>query len=123
MLRLQRGEPVLYVNPGEAVKLGLDDGEFGELFNDLGTVKMRIKHSNMVRPGVAYYFHAWDPVQFPEHKSYKWLIPGLMNPLHMAGGEGHLHFGINHLQSGSYVQDTRIGLRSLKQGSPISTHG
>ena len=37
---------------------------------------MRIKHSTMVRPGVAYYFHAWDPTQFPDHKSFKWLIPG-----------------------------------------------
>lgn len=111
MLRLQRGEPVLYLNAAEAAKLGLGDGDFGELYNDLGTAKMRIKHSTMVRPGVAYYFHAWEPHQFPEHKSYKWLIPGLMNPLHMAGGEGHLHFGINHLQSGSFIQDTRIGIR------------
>jgi hypothetical protein len=60
---------------------------------------------------VAYYFHAWEPNQFPDHKSYKWLIPGLMKPLHMAGGQGHLHFGINHLQSGSMVQDTRVGIR------------
>ena len=91
---------------------------FAELFNDLGSVHTRVKHSTMVRPGVAYYFHAWEPMQFPEHKSYKWLIPGLMNPLHMAGGEGHLHFGISHLQSGSFIQDTRIGIRPGKAGSP-----
>jgi anaerobic selenocysteine-containing dehydrogenase len=111
LLRLQRGEPVLYLNAEEAASRGLGDGDWGELFNNLGTVKMRIKHSTMVRPGVAYYFHAWEPNQFPDHKSYKWLIPGLMKPLHMAGGQGHLHFGINHLQSGSMVQDTRVGIR------------
>lgn len=115
LLRLQRGEPVLYLNEQEAAGLGLEDGGWGELYNDLGRVYMRIKYSTMVRPGVAYYFHAWDPSQFPEHKSYKWLIPGLMKPLHMAGGEGHLHFGINHLQAGSAVQDTHIGIRP---GSP-----
>jgi DMSO reductase family type II enzyme molybdopterin subunit len=111
LLRLQRGEPVLYLNVDEARELGLGDGDFGELYNDLGSVRMRLKHSTMVRPGVAYYFHAWDPIQFPEHKSFKWLIPGLMKPLHMAGGQGHLHFGINHLQAGSFVQDTRVGIR------------
>jgi len=119
LLRLQRGEPVLYLNADEATKLGLGDGDFSELFNNLGSVKMRIKHSTMVRPGVAYYFHAWDPTQFPEHKSYKWLIPGLMNPLHMVGGEGHLRFGINHLQSGSFIQDTRIGIRPVAAGEPV----
>jgi DMSO reductase family type II enzyme molybdopterin subunit len=111
LLRLQRGEPVLYLNEAQASSLGLRDGEWAELYNDLDTVRMRIKYSTMVRPGVAYYFHGWDPSQFPEHKSYKWLIPGLMNPLHMAGGQGHLHFGINHLESGAFIRDTRVGVR------------
>ncbi len=75
-------------------------------------MQMRIKYSTMVRPGVAYYYHAWEPYQFPEHKSYKWLIPGIMKPLHMAGGEGQLHFGINHLEAGSFVQDTHVGIRA-----------
>jgi hypothetical protein len=78
---------------------------------------MRIKYSTMIRPGVAYYFHAWDPTQFPNHESYKWIIPGIPNPLHMAGGDGQLHFGINHFQLGSYVQDTRVGIRATDQGT------
>jgi DMSO reductase family type II enzyme molybdopterin subunit len=116
LLRLQRGEPIVYLNPTEAERLGLGDGAWAELFNDLGRMRMRVKRSTMVRPGVAYYFHAWDPTQFPEHRSYKWLIPGLMNPLHWAGGEGHIRFGINHLEPGSFVQDTRVGLRPWREG-------
>jgi len=111
LLRLQRGEPALYLNEPEARTLDLGDGDWAELYNDLGSVKMRIKYSSMVRPGVAYYFHGWDPTQFPEHKSYKWLIPGLMKPLHNVGGQGQLRFGINHLEPGAFVQDTRVGLR------------
>ncbi|MBW1687677.1 MAG: molybdopterin-dependent oxidoreductase [Deltaproteobacteria bacterium] len=115
--RLQRGEPMLYLNPVEAAKLKLADGAWGELYNRLGQMRMRIKHSSMVQPGVAFYFHAWEPVQFPEHKSYKWLIPGLMKPLHMAGGEGHLKFAINHFEPGSFVQDTRVGIRPWREAS------
>jgi DMSO reductase family type II enzyme molybdopterin subunit len=118
LLRLQRGEPVLYLNVKEAGGLGLGDGDWGELYNNLGSVRMRIKHSTMVRPGVAYYFHAWEPTQFPDHKSYKWLTPGLMKPLHMAGGQGHLRFGINHLEPGSFVQDTRVGIRPWTPSDP-----
>jgi DMSO reductase family type II enzyme molybdopterin subunit len=114
LLRLQRGEPAIYVNVKEAESLGLEDGGWAELSNDLGRMRMRVKYSNMVRPGVAYYFHAWDPSQFPDHVSYKWLIPGIMKPLHWVGGQGHLRFGINHLEPGSYVQDTRVALRPWK---------
>ena len=78
---------------------------------------MRVKHSTMIRPGVAFYFHAWEPHQFPKHQSYKWLIPGIPKPLHLAGGDGQLKFGINHFQLGSYVQDTRVGIRAIDQST------
>jgi hypothetical protein len=71
----------------------------------------RAKHSTMVRPGVAYYFHAWEPHQFPAHRSYKHLTPGLMNPLHFAGGEGHLVWRFGVWGPGTHVQDTRVSIR------------
>jgi nitrate reductase alpha subunit len=110
LLRLQRGEPVVYLNPAEASKLGIEDGAWTKISNDYGSIFMRAKHSAMVRPRVAYYFHAWEPHQFPEHKSYKWLIPGLMKPLHFAGGEGHLGWFFGHFEPGTHVQDTRVAV-------------
>ena len=112
MLRLQRGEPVVYLNPKDAERLGIPDDGWSELSNDYGKMYMLVKYSTMVRPGVAYYFHAWDPMQFPNHESYKWLIPGIQNPMHLAGGERHLGFSINFLQPGSFVQDTRVTIRA-----------
>jgi anaerobic selenocysteine-containing dehydrogenase len=109
--RLQRGEPAVYLNPKEAQDLGIADGGWAELRNDYGKILMLVKHSTMVRPGVAYYFHAWEAYQFPDHKSYKWLIPGLTNPLHFAGGERQLNMSINFLQPGTFVQDTRVAIR------------
>lgn len=110
LLRLQRGEPVVYLNPAEATKLGIEDGAWSKISNDYGSIYMRVKHSAMVRPKVAYYFHAWEPHQFPEHKSYKWLIPGLMKPLHFAGGEGHLGWFFGQFTPGTHVQDTRVAV-------------
>jgi anaerobic selenocysteine-containing dehydrogenase len=111
-LRLQRGEPVLYLNPKDAEQLGIADDGWAELENDYGKMLMLVKYSTMVRPGVAYYFHAWEPQQFPDHKSYKWITPGLTNPLHFTGGERQLNMSINFLQPGSFVQDTRIDIRA-----------
>ena len=111
LLRLQRGEPVVYLNPKDAQSLAIADDDWAELHNDYGKIQMLVKHSTMVRPGVAYYFHAWEAYQFPDHKSYKWITPGLTNPLHFVGGERQLNMSINFLQPGTFVQDTRVGIR------------
>lgn len=117
LLRLQRGEPVLYLNPQEAEKRGLADGGWGELYNDYGKMRMRIKISTMVRPGVAYYFHAWEPYQFPNHESYKWLTPGLMKPLHFAGDYSQINWQFAVWEPGTAVQDTRIDIRQWQESA------
>jgi DMSO reductase family type II enzyme molybdopterin subunit len=114
LLRLQRGEPVVYLNPADAERLGVADGAWARITNDYGSIHMRAKHSTMVRPRVAYYFHAWEPHQFPGHQSYKWLIPGLMKPLHWAGGEGHLGWFFGHFEPGTHVQDTRVAIAASR---------
>jgi DMSO reductase family type II enzyme molybdopterin subunit len=111
LLRLQRGEPALYLNPQDAVAIGVKDGDWGAVSNDHGAIRMRIKYSTMVRPKVAYYFHAWEPHQFPDHRSYKFITPGLMNPMHFAGGEGgQLGYFFGHFDPGTHVQDTRVAI-------------
>lgn len=115
MLRMQRGEPVLYLNPRDADKRRIADGGWGLVKNDHGSIRMRIKHSTMVRPGVAYYFHAWEPYQFPDHKSYKWLSPGLMKPLHFAGNHGQLKWQFGIWEPGTAVQDTRVDITAWNE--------
>jgi nitrate reductase alpha subunit len=111
MLRLQRGEPQVWINQIDATKIGVKDFEYAEIYNNYGSIRMRIKVSTMVRPGVAYYYHAWEPHQFPNHESYKWLIPGIVNPILMAGGYGQINHAMNRYQPGSAVQDTRVGIK------------
>lgn len=111
MLRMERGEPLIYLNPRDAAELGIGDHDWALLENNYGRMRMRVKHSTMVRPKVAYYFHAWEPHQFPEHKSYKFLTPGIINPLHYAGGEGHLGYFFGHFSPSTHVQDTRASIR------------
>lgn len=117
LMRLQRGEPVMLVNHSDLARVGIKDGEYAEFYNDHGTFVMQVKASTMVRPGIAYYFHAWEPHQFKDHKSYKWAIPGLMKPMHFAGGEGHIGWRFAIWEPGTQVQDTRIGIRSVAEVS------
>jgi DMSO reductase family type II enzyme molybdopterin subunit len=113
LLRMQRGEPVVLMNKQEALAKGVQDHAWIEMFNDIDTIKMRVKHSTMIRPGVLFYFHAWEPTQFPDHKSYKFLTTGMMKPLHAAGGYGHIKQQSNHFMTGNAVQDTRVDIRPI----------
>jgi len=117
MLRLQRGEPALYLNPRDAARIEIEDGAWAEVSNRLGEMFMRVKYSTMVRPGVAYYFHAWEPHQFPNHESYKFVTPGLMNPLHFAGREGQIRWRFGVWEPGTQVQDTRVAIRPRQTGA------
>ena len=90
------------------------DGGWVQLENDYGAMRMRAKASTMVRPKVAYYFHAWEPHQFPDHKSYKTLTPGLIKPLHFAGGEGQLGWFFGHFEPGTHVHDTRVKISAYQ---------
>lgn len=121
LLRLQRGEPVLYLNHKDMEKQNVVDGGWAAINNDYGNMRMRVKASTMVRPGVAYYFHAWEPFQFPDHKSYKWLTPGLMKPLHWAGGEGHLKWNFAIWEPGTAVQDTRVDIHPWVEAKPSNS--
>jgi DMSO reductase family type II enzyme molybdopterin subunit len=120
MLRLQRGEPALYLNPRDAERLGIADGDWAEISNRIGRVFMRVKYSTMVRPAVAYYFHAWEPHQFPNHESYKFVTPGLMNPLHFAGREGQVRWRFGVWEPGTHVQDTRVAIRPRQPDAALA---
>jgi anaerobic selenocysteine-containing dehydrogenase len=51
-LRRREGVPVVILHPAEAGRRGLQPGDGVELFNDLGTVGMRLRVSDEVAPGV-----------------------------------------------------------------------
>ena len=51
-LRRREGAPVVILHPADAGRRGLQPGDGVELFNDLGTVSMRLRVSDEVAPGV-----------------------------------------------------------------------
>jgi anaerobic selenocysteine-containing dehydrogenase len=51
-LRRREGVPFVILHPAEAGRRGLQPGDGVELFNDLGTVSMRLRVSDEIAPGV-----------------------------------------------------------------------
>ena len=51
-LRRREGAPVVILHPAEAGRRGLSPDDEVELFNDLGSVSMRLRVSDEVAPGI-----------------------------------------------------------------------
>ncbi len=93
MLRQQRGEPIVWLNPGDARQRGIHDGDKVRVFNDIGAFYAGVKIVPSLRPGTLATDHAWEPHQFDGRKGLNAPMAGLLSPLELAGKWGHLKFG------------------------------
>jgi DMSO reductase family type II enzyme molybdopterin subunit len=113
ILRLQRGEPCLYVSVEDARARGIVDWERVEVFNDVGRFRARVKPSPAIRPGQAVLYHAWEDYQFEGGIGYRNVCPSPINPLELAGGYPFLDPTFMIRQPGMSDRDTRVEIRRL----------
>ncbi|MFN8545711.1 MAG: molybdopterin-dependent oxidoreductase [Candidatus Binatia bacterium] len=90
LLRLQRGEPVVFINADDAKARGVQDGVRVRVRNDVGAFEIQAKVSAAVRPGQVIVYHAWEPFQYPNWRSHQVVLPSPINPIQLAGGYFHL---------------------------------
>ena len=112
LLRLQRGEPVVYVSPVDARARGIGDGDRVRLRNDIGEVELQAKLSPSLRPGQVVVYHAWEPFQFAGGNSHQSLLPSPINPIQLAGGD-HLQPMMIVGEPGLCDRGTRVELERL----------
>ena len=93
MLRLQRGAPHVNLNLADAAARGIRDGDTVRIFNDVGEFTAMAKLLPGVRPGTLMMDHAWEPHQFRKRLGMDAPVAGLLSPLELVGGWGHLKFG------------------------------
>jgi anaerobic selenocysteine-containing dehydrogenase len=110
LLRLQRGEPVLFVNSDDAHARGIRDHDYVAAFNDLGEFVARAMVTQAMRPGQAHIYHAWGSHQFLTGKSNDSISPSPLKVTRLVGRYGHL------VQGGTFEptqndRDTRVELR------------
>jgi DMSO reductase family type II enzyme molybdopterin subunit len=113
MLRLQRGQPCLYVSTEDAQVRGLADWDRVEVSNDVGRFRVRVKISPAIRPGQVVMYHAWEDYQFEGGIGHRNVIATPINPLGFVGGYPYLDpmFGVR--QPGMSDRDTRVEIRKV----------
>ncbi len=93
MLKMQRGAPHVSICPEDAKKRGIKDGDKIRVLNDIGEFIAMAKVNPNVQAGTLMMDHAWEPHQFEKREGLNSAVAGVLSPLELAGGWGHLKFG------------------------------
>jgi len=125
MLRLQRGEPVCFLNPADAKPRGIGDGDRIRVFNDTGAFESMVKLAPGVQPGEVIIYHAWEPHQFKGWKGQQEPVEAPWKPIHLAGGYSQLHYRMfygspGHGPRGSGVEVERVGPTAASASPAVS---
>lgn len=92
LLRLQRGEPNIYINPKLAAERGIRDGDRVKLFNANGEFFAQAKFYPSIPVDSIMMEHGWEPHQYIHRKPMNNSHATLLQPLELVGGWGHLQF-------------------------------
>jgi DMSO reductase family type II enzyme molybdopterin subunit len=113
MLRLQRGEPAVWISGRDARERGVADGDRIRVWNDVGEFEAVAKVGAGVQPGEAIIYHAWEPYQFRGWKSDQETVAAPWKPLHLAGGYGQIHYRAIYMAPGHSPRAQSIEISRL----------
>jgi len=108
MLRLQRGEPVVYMNDQDARELGIADHDWVRVSNDLGELLAHAKVTAAIQPRQLHIYHAWEAYQFRNHTTHQHLSPSPIKVTQLESGYGHLRYGPAYYDVNQNDRDTRV---------------
>ena len=113
LLRLQRGEPSMWMAIADARARGIDDHDMVLVRNDYGSFRVRARLAPSVAPGEAILYHAWEPLQFSGWQSNMEVVASPYKPTHLVGDYGHLRYrvfssGPQHVPRGVPVEIERV---------------
>jgi len=114
MLRLQRGQPTMFVSVPDARDRDIQDGDTVEVFNDVGTFQINVSVSPCVHPGQVMIYHSWENSQFPSKKHFKSVMASPLNPLELIGDYFHLRPNMFNCTPGQSDRDTRVEVQKVR---------
>jgi complex iron-sulfur molybdoenzyme family reductase subunit alpha len=113
MLRLNRGMPVVYLNPEDAKERGIQDGDLVRVFNDFGDLIANARiYPNAPRGHITMY-HGWELYQFPDRSNFQATVPIRIKPTQLVR-YGHLKFALNYWGPTGVNRDVWVEVEKLK---------
>jgi nitrate reductase / nitrite oxidoreductase, alpha subunit len=105
-LRLQRGRPIVYLNPVEATARGLVDNDLVEVSNGHGSLVANLCITQRLPNAMAMMYHGWEKSSMRAG----WQSPTTIRikPTQLIGGYGHVNFRLNYWGPTGNQKDTRV---------------
>ncbi|MFC7045735.1 molybdopterin-dependent oxidoreductase [Halobacteriaceae archaeon GCM10025711] len=115
MLRLNRGEPVIYLHPDDAAARDIEDGDTVEIYNDIATVEAHAKLYPNGKRGTVRMNFSWEDYQFPDGNNFNSVTSMQLKSTQLVQypedtGE-HLHFFPNFWGPTGVNSDARVDIR------------
>lgn len=121
MLRLQRGEPVCFMHPGDCKLRGIEDGDYARVYNEIGEFEVMVKIAPSAQPGEVIIYHAWEPFQFKGWKGSQEPVVAPWKAIHLAGGY-HLQYRLYYGPAHHAPRGTRVEVKFARAGARLPAH-
>jgi len=113
MMRLQRGEPNIYINPALAAARGIADGAKVRVFNGVGEFFAQAKLYPSLPETSLMMEHGWEPYQYEHAKPMNNAMATLLQPLELAGGWGHLGFKLFKFNANQLAHESGVDVEPV----------
>ncbi len=87
-----RGAPFVFINDGDAAKLGVENGKNVKLVSDVGEMIIEAKLTPACRPGQVIVYNGFEPYMHENWYGQADLEPGHIKHLGLVGNYGHLKY-------------------------------
>ncbi len=112
MLRLQRGEPNIYINPKLAAARNIVDGGRVRVFNGIGEFFAQAKFYPSLPETSIMMEHGWEPHQYEQNKPMNDAMATLIQPLELCGDWGHLGFKLWKYNANQLAHESSVDIEA-----------
>lgn len=114
MMRLQRGEPNVYISPLLAERKGIEDGSKVRVFNGIGEFFAQAKFYPSLPADSLMMEHGWEPHQFEQGKPLNNVTATILQPLELVGNWGHLKFTLWKWNANQLAHESSVDIESAQ---------
>ena len=109
-LRLQRGIPIVYMQPDDAKERGIADNDWVKVFNDQGSFVTKVQILPGEKRKRLTMYHGWE--RYLGFLQGGWQSPTYIKikPTQLIGGYGHVNFRLNYWGPTGNNRDVRVDI-------------
>jgi dimethylsulfide dehydrogenase subunit alpha/complex iron-sulfur molybdoenzyme family reductase subunit alpha len=108
LMRHQRGEPDVCLNPQTMARKGIKDGDMVRVFNDQGEFFAMAKTAPSLPQDQVFSEHGWEQYLYKNMTHYNNVGAELINPLELVGGYGHIKYASGGFNPNRIFYETTV---------------